>query len=275
MKESRSTWIFAPLLLCATLNSQAAITCATADYNGTYAFFTSGYFLQLPPAAAALAGPFAQAGTFTSDGQGNVTIASTASYNGFIQPANVPAKYVIQPDCTIAFSLTLPPPLGVPSVFEGVLSQNNAQLSLMVTNPGGATVVGTHVKQYVKSCKLSDFTGAYALDLEGHTTAGVRSAGGPVGVGAFRRVGMVTSDGAGRFTAVSTGNYNGNVTPENFSGAYNLDSNCVLSLTYSYGSAGDQNISIGGSLTSSGNAAMVMITTSGWTVSGTLKAMQQ
>src|ERR1700742_2847636 len=79
---------------CATVQA-ATITCSTADYNGTYAFTTIGYFTVLPPQAAALLGGFAQAGIFVADGLGHVTIQSNASYNGLYLPANVPGTYVV------------------------------------------------------------------------------------------------------------------------------------------------------------------------------------
>lgn len=259
------------LFACAQLN--AAITCSNADYKGTYAFFTTGYFLQLPPAAAALAGPFSQAGTFTSDGQGNVSIQSTASYNGLIQPASVPATYKVSADCTIAFSLTLPPPLSVPATFRGVLSQNNGQLSLMVTSPGGSTIIGTQIKQYIQSCDLPDLLGAYAIDLEGMTAA-VKTTVGTTVTGPFRRIGRVIADGTGNFTATTIADYNGLVTPEAFQGTYTLDNSCVVTLNYANGTGG-ANINITGSLAGVGQFAMVMITTPGWSVSGTLKAVQQ
>jgi hypothetical protein len=294
MKRLNVLGSFAGLLVIGSFgNVQGAISCTTSDYNGTYAFFTTGYFLQLPPAAAALMGPFAQAGTFTSDGQGNTSIESTASYNGLIQPANVPATYTINSDCTISFSLTLPPPLGVPAIFQGVLSQNNGQLSLMVTSPGGSTVVGSHIKQYIQSCKLSDFNGAYALDLEGSTN-GVQSAAGSSVTGTFRRIGRVIADGAGNFTATTLADYNGAIVSENFNGTYSLGSSCVVSLTYGSSTPSSRTngsrpalprregthdgtsgaITISGPLASAGQSAMVMVATPGWAVSGTLKAMQ-
>ena len=186
----RTVLFAAAWLACVSTHLGAAMTCTNEDYKGRYSFFTTGSFLQLPPAAAALAGPFSQAGTFTSDGRGNVAIQSTASYNGWIQPANVPATYRVAADCTVSFSLTLPPPLGVAATFQGVLSSNNAQLSVMVTSPGGSTIVGSQIKQFIQGCRLSDLEGAYVIDLEG-SAAGVKTAGGLTAKGPFRRIGRV------------------------------------------------------------------------------------
>jgi len=95
------------------LSLRAATTCKTEDYKGVYAFYTAGAFAQLPPEAALVQGPFSQAGTFESDGQGNLVIESTPSFNGFITTATSVATYTITPECVITYSLILPPPLPV------------------------------------------------------------------------------------------------------------------------------------------------------------------
>src|SRR5262249_10203911 len=148
MKRSHWMPVAAMLFLSGdALSLRAATTCKTEDYKGVYAFFTSGAFAQLPPQAAAVQGPFSQTGTFSGDGQGNVLIESTPSFNGFVLPSTSIATYTITPDCVITYSLTLPDPLPVPSTFTGVLSLGVRQATVMVTDPPGTVVVGTHVKQ--------------------------------------------------------------------------------------------------------------------------------
>jgi hypothetical protein len=267
-----SLGLLALLATGSSLRADATFTCLTADYNGTYAFYSSGYFLQLPSSAASLNGRFVQAGTFTSNGLGFATIQSTASYNGLVQPFNTTATYSMNADCTLSFSLTLPPPLNLPATLQAVLSQNNGQMSAMITDPPGATIISTHVKQYVQFCKQTDLNGAYVIDLEGASPAVGSNPAGP-----FRRAGRLIADGAGNFTASSLANYSGTLVREIFSGTYNLDGNCTLSLNYSYGTGGSAalNISLTGALAGAGYDAMMVTTTPGWTVSGTLKAVQQ
>jgi hypothetical protein len=256
------------ILLAASLGAQAAITCTTADYSGTYAFLTVGGFLQLPPPAAALQGPFAQAGVFVSDGQGNIVITSTASYNGNVFPANDPATYSIASDCTMIVSLTLPLPLAVPATFYSVLSNDNRENIVTVTSPPGTVVAGRHSKLDLTFCTLNEFTGSYAVDWSGTVVA---SAAGGVTPGPFQRVGRLVSDGNGNFTAVTVGNYNGSSIQENFSGTYSVSAACALTLNYSLGSTA---YSATGSLGGNGDLAYVMVSTQGWGVSGTLRAQQ-
>ena len=259
---------FAGLFLlgsCASM--QAAITCTTADYNGTYAFITVGNFVQLPPAAAALVGPFAQAGVFIADGLGHVTIQSNASYNGIFLPANVPGTYTVNSDCTTVFQVTLPPPISIPSTFTGVLSTDNRQMALVISSPPGTVVIGTHAKQDVRFCGVSTFSGAYSVDMGGGIPAGSPQSG------LFHRVGRLVADGAGNFTAKTLANYNGTSVEEDFSGTYGVTADCGLSLSYSL-TGSSTTLGIGGYLAGHGDMAMVMVTSSGWSVSGTLKAQQ-
>ncbi len=251
---------------CATVQG-ATITCSTADYNGTYAFITTGNFLQLPPAAAALLGSFAQAGVFISDGLGHVTIQSNASYNGLFLPANVPGTYTVNPDCTTVFKVTLPPPLSIPSTFSGVLSGDNRSMALVISDPPGTVVIGTHVKQDIRFCGTSTFSGSYALDIGG-ALAGTSSQAGP-----FRRVGRLVADGAGKFTAKTIADYAGTSVAEDLTGTYSVSGDCGITLTYKPDS-GSNAINLGGYLAGHGDVAMIMITTSGWAVSGSLKAQQ-
>jgi hypothetical protein len=253
------------LLACRVTDLRAEIKCSTGDYRGTYAFFTSGAFVQLPPQAALLLGPFAQAGTFTSDGQGNITIESTASYNGLIQPANVPASYVVAPDCTLTISGNLPDPLGVPFVFSGVLSSSNRQLSLMITSPPGTVVIGEHLKQDTRFCGLEDFSGAYQIDLGGGVSAPASRAG------RFQRVGRLVADGNGQFTATTIANYAGQPAEEDFQGTYTVSARCFVTLSYTYNG---EKITINGALAGHGETGVMLVTAPGWAVSGLLRAQQ-
>jgi hypothetical protein len=259
------------MLLAASAGANGAITCTTADYIGTFAFLTVGGFLQLPPAAAVLQGPFSQAGVFVSDGQGNMVITSTASYNGNVLPANDPASYTMNPDCTMTINLTLPLPLAVPAVFTSVLSKQNRENVVMVTSPSGTVVAGRHTKLDKTFCSNTDFTGSYAIDWSGSVVASASH----VTPGPFQRVGRLVSDGLGNFTSASTGNYNGTAVLENFTGTYNVNAACALTLTYTTGTGSSAvNYSVVGSLGGHGDIAYVMVATQGWGVSGTLKAQQ-
>ncbi len=256
----------AVLMLCGQLgNLRAEIKCTTSDYHGTYAFYAIGSLLKLPPEAAILQGPFAQAGTFTTDGDGNLTIESIPSYNGIVIPANSVANYTITPDCILTVSLVLPEPLSVPSTFTGVLSSDNRQLNLMITDPPGTVVSGEHSKQDVKFCGGEDFSGSYQVDLGGSVSAPQNQAG------PFHRIGRLLSDGEGHFSAETIADYAGLIVPEKFDGTYQLNARCLLTLKYTYN---HQEITLTGPLAGHGEAFYLVVTTPGWAVAGALRAQQ-
>jgi hypothetical protein len=181
----------------------------------------------------------------------------------------VPATYTIDSDCTITFSLNLPPPLGIPTTFRGVLTNNNRAMSLTIASPPGTVVIGNHARQDLRFCGIGSFSGAYGIDMGGAI------AGTTAQSGTFRRVGRVVSDGAGNFTAVTLANYNGQAVEEDISGTYTVTGDCGLTMTYSVGSGSSaQAITVGGYLGGHGDVAMMMVMNSGWAVSGTLKAQQ-
>jgi hypothetical protein len=255
--------LVAGFALCGSKAMATGVTCTTADYRGTYAFFSYGYLLQLPPAGAPLLGQFAQSGTFTSDGEGNINIESQASYNGLILNAPAQGTYTVSPDCLVTYNIVLPLPLGAPSTFTGILSSNNREQTVTITDPPGTMVMGRHLKQDMSFCSTSDFTGSYKIDIDGSVAAP------PSRAGKFFEMGRLVSDGKGKFTGAIINNFNGTQTKQDISGTYTLNSRCYLTLQYPLGS---ENIVIAGPLAGHGEAGMLMIMSPGWTVSGTIKA---
>jgi hypothetical protein len=263
----RSFWMLAVAILSLSNGARAAQTCTTSDYKGVYAFFTRGAFVTLPPAAAAIQGPFAQAGTFTSDGQGNILIESTPSFNGFIIPSSSVGTYTITPECVITYSLILPDPIPVPTTFKAVLSLGNRQNSVMIVDPPGTVVVGEHAKQDLRFCGVGDFSGAYQIDLSGSITQPKDRAG------LFQQVGRLVADGEGKFKAIAYTSYAGRPAEESFEGTYDVSSRCFVTLNWV--GAGAEKLTISGALGGHGDVAMVLVASPGWAVSGYLRAQQQ
>lgn len=253
------------LLTCLTVSGlYAEIICSPNDYRGTYAFYARGFFVDLPPEAAALAGPFAQAGTFTSDGLGNLIIESTPSFNGIIFPSAEPATYEINSDCTLTVDVVLPI-VEVSSRFFGVLSSGNRQMNLTVVDPPGTVIAGQHSKQDLRFCGLEDFSGAYQVDLTGWRVP-------PLDLpGPYHLSGRLVSNGEGRFTAETVANYAGNVTPEDLEGTYTMSARCTLELRY--GIAGEQFL-ITGYMAGHGENVAALVTVPGWAVAGSLRRQQ-
>ena len=135
----------------------------------------------------------------------------------------------------------------------------------MITDPPGSVIVGRHVKQDGRFCSIGDFSGAYQVDLSGSV------AGPKERAGQFQRLGRLVTDGAGNFTAKTIANYAGRQVQEDFTGTYDVNAKCFVTLKYSFG--GEQ-LTIYGALGGHGETAMMMVTSPGWAVSGQLRAQQ-
>lgn len=250
--------------------SNAAKTCTTADYSGTYAFSSVGFLLQLPPEGAALLGTIAQSGRFLPDGKGTLFIETNASYNGLVLKGDIPATYSVTPDCIVNFDLVLPFPLSAPSKFQGVLSTDNRQMSLLLTEPSGTVIRGLHIKQDLRFCSMADFNGSYSIDLYGTTNSPKNLAG------RFQRIGRIDTDGDGGFKASTIANYNGKVVKEDVTGTYSVNARCYVTLKYTApAAAGSENFVINGAIGGHGEVVQMMILTDGWGVGGSLLRQQQ
>jgi|GEM_PF-6286278 len=266
MKSNYAKFLFTGLILALSVPaSQAAITCSQSDYKGVYAYSSQGALIQLPPQAAALIGPFSQAGVIISDGLGNLTLQTKASYNGIILDGNTTATYTVTPDCQIVFNVFLPAPLNVNSVFNGVLAWNVRQTALMITTPQGSVLPAQQFKQDLRFCGVGDLNGAYQLSLGGTIVAPKQIAG------LYSKVGRLVADGNGNFSATSTADYGGGVQQETLSGTYTVDSNCIATFN---ATLNGQPFSFYGPLTGHGEQTLLVVTTQGWAVTGALRTQQ-
>lgn len=262
--QTSTAVIGALVFMTFTHSFRAETVCSLSDYRGTYAFHGAGFFIDLPPEAAPLAGPFAQAGTFTSDGQGNLVIESVPSFNGIIAPSAQDAVYTITPECVVTFDLVLPL-VDIPTTFLGVLAYGNRQMNLMVVDPPGTVIVGQHEKQDLRFCGPADFSGAYQIDLTGARVAPLELPG------PFHRSGRLVSDGQGKFTAVTVANYAGVLVPEEFEGTYTMSARCTLELQYSY--QGEEH-SLTGYMAGHGDRVAAIVPMPGWAVAGSLRSQE-
>lgn len=208
-------------------------TCTNNDFKGTYSALVTGNFITPPPGVPA--GPTARAGRVQLDGNGNSSIITTLSLAGFILQESYGGTYTINPDCTATVILLIPflgAPQPVPFQFQGVLANNGNTMNLLLLNPQGTDVRINLSKQRRASCTNGDLNGDYALNL-----AGVIINSPSVPSGLFARVGKVSFDGAGAFTAAVQTSYAGRLVPETFAGTYAMDKNCTFTTTFSLGFA--------------------------------------
>src|SRR2546425_671186 len=102
---------FALVLLVAASVGQALHAephCSNADLKGVYGMLATGTIVIAP--AGVPIGPFARAGRVVADGRGNIAVANTASYNGFILAESYNATYTVASDCSVDIKPLVPLP---------------------------------------------------------------------------------------------------------------------------------------------------------------------
>jgi hypothetical protein len=106
--------------------------CSNASLRGSFGFTSTGTLLALPPP---LAGPFAEVGRQTFDGNGNTDATATLSANGNIGRVTVQGTYVVNPDCTGSMTLHVSP-FGTTVSADFVIDNDGAELRAIVTDAG-------------------------------------------------------------------------------------------------------------------------------------------
>jgi hypothetical protein len=123
--------------------------CSSASLQGSFGFTATGTLFALP---APFAGPFAEIGRQTFDGNGNTSATATLSANGnIVKGVTVEGTYVVNPDCTGSMTLYILP-FGSTAELDFVLDNDGKELRAIVT---GAGTVETRVytKQFPRGRK--------------------------------------------------------------------------------------------------------------------------
>jgi hypothetical protein len=76
--------------------------CSDASLHGTFAYTSTGTIV----APAFVAGPYAEVGTQTFNGNGSVTFTLNTSQNGNVGPGTATGSYKVNSDCTGTFTET-------------------------------------------------------------------------------------------------------------------------------------------------------------------------
>jgi len=118
------------LCIAPTANAQDK-GCSNASLQGTYAYTGTGVIVT----PAALAGPFAEVGTQTFDGQGHTTATATASQNGNIVQLTITGTYTVSPDCTGTLTLQVAP-IGITVPVFIVIDSTGNEFQAIETSPG-------------------------------------------------------------------------------------------------------------------------------------------
>ena len=246
--------------------------CNNRDFVGAYGMFATGSILQVPLNAVPT-GPFTRVGRVVVDGNGNVSVNNTASYDGNIVTESYSGTYTVRADCSLTINVLVSlAALGnVPFAFTGALSNKGDNAAVVVCGigapcsaaPTGAVLCVLLARQSVFSqwpCATWNLAGSFAVDMSGS----VITTNGPI---PFARDGIVTFDGRGGFTGHDTVN-TGIAAPatETLAGTYSVDSSCQITINYSLGGAHVWT----GMLTNQSDSADLIVAETGVVISGTL-----
>jgi len=133
--------VFVIVLILGTVSRAQAAEgggCSNASLRGSFGFTSTGTLLALPPP---LAGPFAEVGRQTFDGQGNTDGTATLTANGNLRRVTWQGTYVVNPDCTGSMTLFVSP-LGATVNLDFVIDDDQAELRAIATGPTGTGVPG-------------------------------------------------------------------------------------------------------------------------------------
>lgn len=124
--------------------------CSEASLQGSFGFTSTGTLLALP---APNAGPFAEIGRQTFDGNGSTEGTATLSANGNINHVTFVGTYVVNPDCTGSMTF-LVLPLNRTIILEFVIDDDETEIrALLTSSPSGNTESRIYKKQFSRGRK--------------------------------------------------------------------------------------------------------------------------
>jgi hypothetical protein len=106
--------------------------CSNVTLKGTFAYTSTGVITAPPD----LAGPVAEVGTQTFDGQGGTTATAMLSSNGTILPLAITGTYTVNDDCTGTFTLQVVSPFQATINVFFVIDDSGSGFQAMETNDG-------------------------------------------------------------------------------------------------------------------------------------------
>lgn len=123
--------------------------CSNASLQGSFGFSATGTLLALPPP---FAGPFAEIGRQTFDGNGNTDATATLSANGnIVKGVTAQGTYVVNPDCTGSMTIYILPFRSTADL-DFVIDDDGTELRAIVTN-AGAIESRVYKKQFPRGRK--------------------------------------------------------------------------------------------------------------------------
>jgi hypothetical protein len=137
MKHIAAVVVFATLFVLGIVPRARAgedKECSNATLQGTFGYSSTGTLLP-SYVPRPFAGPFAEVGRQTFNGNGHTDATATLSSNGNISKVTIEGTYVVNPDCTGSMALNVIE-FGVTVHADFVIDDGGAELRAIVTEAG-------------------------------------------------------------------------------------------------------------------------------------------
>jgi hypothetical protein len=206
------------LLIGVTTANAWSRNCSLATLKGAYGFQEHGTIMGSPPF------PDATSGIAIYDGEGTFHGKYTDALGG---PGTFEGTYTVNSDCI--YSDEFSPGPGMVYHHAGPISGDGIlqEVHYIYTDAGGV-VWGTLNKIRPWACSLATLKGTYAQFSEGTITVPIPGLPTPPFPVAFS--GILTFNGAGKFSGQSTGSLGGVTVSNTVTGTYAVNPDCTLSV---------------------------------------------
>lgn len=205
--------------------------CTNATLVGPYGYLLQGNLLEQGSVV-----PYADMGSWTADGNGNISGSGTQSFAGTIeQGTSITGTYIVNSDCTGSASLTYGNSIGT-FHFNLTILNNGQDMRLMQIDNG--FIVSGAAHQQPANCVLESINGAYAYTISGSV---IDTSGN---VDPYTDSGKITFNGTGGFSLSGEISAVGTVTSVSSSGTYATHSNCAGTATFTDPNLGTLNMNL-------------------------------
>ncbi len=197
-------------------------TCTNATLTGPYGYVLQGSLVNTEEEALE---PYADMGSWTADGNGNISGSGTQSFAGTIETGTtITGTYTVNANCTGSATLTYGNSIG--SLGLNFTVVNNGEGLRIVQTTSGFIVSGGARRQPT-NCVLESLNGSYSFNISGSI---IDSNGN---VDPYVDSGQITFNGTGNFSVIDTNSLVGTVASNrSFSGTYITSSNCTGTLSF-------------------------------------------
>ena len=210
---------------CGGSGSHAATGCSVGSLRGAYIYAQDGFTISGNTASQRT--PFAQAGREMFNGDGTMSGAATANFNGTVTRVTYAGTYDVAPDCT--GTVTFTDNTSVVSHYDIAVEDGGAEFGFIQTDANIVTAAFERRRTAGSgSCSTATLKGNYVYAGDGFDLA----AAGSTDRTPFATAGHEVYGGDGTVSGIDTTSTNGVAAHTTYTASYALDADCAATYTY-------------------------------------------